>query len=139
MLANDQCIDGLKRNVNLQRTTTYREQSRMYLAQAYEELAKGDLEQASEKGWGAAAQIIKAVAKQRGWPHNSHHALRRAVTSLIEETGDSELGSLFGSAGDLHINFYEHWNTVKLTAIHLGDVERLVEMLEGMLDGKNQG
>ena len=36
----------------VQETTTYKEQSRVLLAQAFEELAKGDLAQASEKGWG---------------------------------------------------------------------------------------
>ena len=52
----------------MQRTTTYREQSRrgVFLAQAHEELAKGDLQQASEKGWGAASQMVKAVAQERG-------------------------------------------------------------------------
>ena len=57
----------------MQRTTTYREQSRV--GQAYEEFAKGDFVQASEKGWGATAQIVKAIAQERGWSHNSHRDL----------------------------------------------------------------
>ena len=48
----------------------YRDQSRAYLEQANEELARDDLRQASEKGWGAASQIVKAVAEERGWEHN---------------------------------------------------------------------
>ena len=44
----------------------YRDQSRAYLEQANEELARDDLRQASEKGWGAASQIVKAVAEERG-------------------------------------------------------------------------
>ena len=47
----------------------YRDQSRAYLEQANEELARDDLLQASEKGWGAASQIVKAVAEERGWEH----------------------------------------------------------------------
>ena len=42
----------------------YRDQSRAYLEQANEELARDDLRQASEKGWGAASQIVKAVASE---------------------------------------------------------------------------
>ena len=38
---------------------TYREASRQLLAQARAELDAGDLRQASEKAWGAAAQIVK--------------------------------------------------------------------------------
>ena len=36
------------------------------LDQANAELETGDLRQASEKGWGAAAQIVKAAAQNRG-------------------------------------------------------------------------
>ena len=43
----------------------YRDQSRAYLEQANEELARDDLRQASEKGWGAASQIVKL------WPKNA--------------------------------------------------------------------
>ena len=50
----------------MQQTKTYQERSWAFLAKAREELAVGDLEQASEKGWGAAAMMVKAVAGQRG-------------------------------------------------------------------------
>ena len=55
-----------------QQTQTYRERSRALLAEAREELGAGDLEQASVKGWGAAAQMVKAVADERGMPHEHH-------------------------------------------------------------------
>ena len=47
-------------------TQTYQQASQRFLAQAKQELANGDLPQASEKGWGATAQILKAIAEQRG-------------------------------------------------------------------------
>ena len=47
-------------------TQKYQRDSRHLLGQAREELAQGDVRQASEKGWGAAAQIVKAVAETRG-------------------------------------------------------------------------
>ena len=81
----------LERTLVMQRTTTYREQSRKFLAQAYEELAKGDLPQASEKGWGAASQMLKAIAQQRGWSHRSHHRELHGIIRQrsLRETGES--------------------------------------------------
>ena len=46
---------------------TYQAASRQLLAQGRDELADGDVRQASEKGWAAPAQIVKAIAEQRGW------------------------------------------------------------------------
>ena len=59
----------------------------MLLAQAYEELAKGDFVQVSEKGWSATAQMLKAIAQERGWPHDSHRSLYQVVNELRHETG----------------------------------------------------
>ena len=53
-------------------TQKYHQQSRHLLTQALRELDQGDLVQASEKGWGAAAQMVKAIAEQRGWRHRAH-------------------------------------------------------------------
>ena len=50
----------------------YTDASRELMAKAREELAQGDLRQASEKGWGAPAQMVKGIAEQRGWDHNGH-------------------------------------------------------------------
>ena len=52
----------------MQETRTYQERSRASLVKAREELEAGDFEQASEKAWGAAALMVKAVAQQRGRP-----------------------------------------------------------------------
>ena len=87
--------------------TTYREQSRVFLEQAYRELREGDLRQASEKGWGAASQMVKAIAGQRGWEHKHHRELFAAVYRLRRETDDREIARLFEPANALHSNFYE--------------------------------
>ena len=42
------------------------ETSAEFLSRVQEHLATGDLLQASEKGWGEAAQKAKAIAEQRG-------------------------------------------------------------------------
>ena len=50
-----------------------------FLTKAHAYLAEGDLLQASEKGWGATARMVKAVAETRGWRHSSHGDLYRAI------------------------------------------------------------
>ena len=82
----------------MQQAQTYRERSREYLSKAFQELAEGDLTQASEKGWGAAALIIKAVADERGMRHNHHALLDDIVDALAQETGENELEDLFDIA-----------------------------------------
>ena len=88
-------------------TDHYSELSAEYLRQARLHLAEGDLTQASEKGWGAAATAVKAVAEARELDHNGHFLLRRIVRQLVEESGGDELSEHFGLAEALQINFYE--------------------------------
>ena len=99
----------------------------MEKARAY--LAEDDLLQASEKGWGAAAQAVKAIAEARGWRHRSHVDLYRAIDRVCQETGNSELVDLFGAAGNLHINFYEGWLTRRMVSQYLTRVEALLDEL----------
>jgi len=53
--------------------------SEKYLKEAEEFLNKGDHTQASEKVWGAASQIVKALAAKRGKALRSHRELHRFV------------------------------------------------------------
>lgn len=114
------------------RTSHYSELSAEYLRKAQVHLAEGDLKQASEKGWGAAAVAVKAVAESRGLDHNGHFLLRRILRQLVEETGDDELSEHFGLAESLHINFYEARLPAEDVELYLGHVERLVGKLEGL-------
>ena len=114
----------------------YWKKSRVYLAQAEEELAKDDLCQASEKGWGAAASIVKAVASERRWGHRSHRSLFRVVDRLTEETRDEELRTEFALAGMLDTNFYEGWLGRRTVVRHMARVTRFVERMEGLLNGR---
>jgi hypothetical protein len=114
-------------------TPTYRASARELLDQAKQEFAAGDTRQASEKGWGAAAQMVKAVADQRGWQHHSHFLLRQAVDSIVQETGDTQIFNLFGVASSLHVNFYENWSPAREIESGLHDVERFVEKLESLI------
>ena len=108
----------------------YKNGSRHLLAQATQELAQGDVRQASEKGWGATAQMVKAVAARKRWPHRTHGALYRVVDRLAQETGDNDIRRLFQIASNLHTNFYEDWDTANGVASGLQDVQDLLNKLE---------
>ena len=75
-------------------TQQYLQASERFLAQARRELADDDLAQASEKGWGAAAQMLKAIAEQRGWEHSRHRHYHRTASRLRAETGDGDIRRL---------------------------------------------
>ena len=118
---------------------TYREQSRVFLGQAFQELQQGDLRQASEKGWGAASQIVKAVADHRRWNHHAHQLLRNAVSNLVDETGDVEIGTLFVAANGLHSNFYDGRLSRVIVEASLRQITRFVEKLEALLPAEAVG
>ncbi len=113
--------------------TAYQIASRHLLNQARSELERGDARQASEKGWGAAAQMLKAVAERRGWTHKSHAAFFTVVDRLANEAGDDDLRRRFHSANSLHTNFYEDLMDVGTVRVGLDDVERLVDSLEQLV------
>ena len=108
----------------------YQVASRQLLRQGREELAQGDTRQAAEKGWGAAAQIVKAIAESRGWIHGGHGHLFATVKHLREETGDEDITRLFHVANSLHYNFYENNQEAETVGEALDDVERFVDKLE---------
>ena len=115
-------------------TLTYQDVAGHLLAQGLEELAKGDSRQASEKGWGATEQMIKAVASSRGWKHDSHASLYRVIDRLVRETGDDDIRSRFSTANGLHQNFYENWGSADYVAGGLVEVGVLLDKLEPLLD-----
>ena len=108
---------------------TYRAASRELLGQATRELAAGDSRQASEKAWGAAAQMVKAVAQNRGWQHNNHFLLFQTADRLAQETGDQQIASLFTAASGLHVNFYENWLPPGSVEVGVRDMEILLDKL----------
>ena len=114
-------------------TQQYQQASEHFLAQARQELAVGDLPQASEKGWGATAQILKAIAEQRGWEHNRHRHYLVTVSRLRAETGDGDIRRLFNTASALHENFYENEMIADDVADGLDDVEALMDKLIPLL------
>ncbi len=112
---------------------TYRAQSRQFMGQAFHELEIGDLRQASEKGWGAAAQMVKAIADHRGWRHSAHRLLNVTVSALVEETNDIEMSTLFNAASTLHTNFYEGGLSHAIIEDSLHQTSRFIDRLEELL------
>ena len=94
-------------------TATYRAAAHHLLLQANTEFHQGDLRQASEKAWGAAAQITKAYAENQRPPtyHRSHRSLKGIARDLVANTANQDFLMLFNSIEQLHINFYENDRT----------------------------
>ena len=113
-------------------TDHYRDLSAGYLRKARAHLAEGDLTQASEKGWGAAAVLVKAAAEKRGWQHDGHRNLWNVARQLVGETGDPDLRLEYGYAQAMHINFYEAAMNREEVEEYLQHVERLVGKLDGL-------
>ena len=114
-------------------TADYRISSRRMMAQSHVELAKGVLQQTFEKGWGAAAQMMKAIADTYGWQHERHRHFHQIASRLLAERGDRDSYRQFAIAETLHENFYENQMAVHDIQEALEDVERLLEKIETIL------
>jgi len=114
------------------RADEYAAVSRELLEKAREALEEDDLVQASEKLWGAAAQMVKSVAERRGWPHGGHRELFLVVSRVAQETGDRRFSAFFREANGLHWNFYEHWMDRYHVEQGLESIQELVEKLEAV-------
>ena len=79
---------------------------REFLGKGKEYLAAGDLHQASEKGWGAAAWMAKAVAEAQGWQYKRHDEFFTVMRRAQEVSGDPRLRNLRRAANELHGFFY---------------------------------
>ncbi len=111
------------------RTDHHTETATELLVRAHACLAIGDPMQASEKGWDAAALMVKAVAEARGWEHGGQRELHQTIRWLVKETGQEELRSYFSAAIVLEMNFYDDFLPAATIKYDLEHVERLVELL----------
>ena len=83
--------------------------SRRLIQQAREELERGDRLQATEKVWGALAQMLKAHGQQRGWLNlRSHRAVGHIARQLAAEYNDLSLVDAYVAADNGHRNFYDN-------------------------------
>lgn len=111
----------------------YMNLSEKYLRDADDLLAKGDYIQASEKLWGSAALMVKAVAASRGSTISSHGELFSFVRRLGEEEDEPELRRLFSVANTLHQNFYENWLHEDVIKEYSEDIKQLITELKKLI------
>ena len=114
----------------------HRKESRRRLRQVDDALARGDIEQASQCLWDAAALAIKAAAARRGWEHNSHYELGEVITRLhADEGGPKELHWYFimASSFDRKDRAWEiPRHEAGIRYCRTGPVMELLQILESM-------
>ena len=116
----------------------YRQQSRDFLVKGRGYLESGDLHQASEKGWGAAAWMAKVVAESRGWEYSRHDEFFTVMYQAQDLTGDTRLRNLGNTANTLHGYFYTRKRFLRPEIIgeSLNDVESLLDILQPLTEGQ---
>lgn len=83
--------------------------SRRFIRQAPGELARGDRLQATEKIWGALAQMLKAHGQQRGWMNlGGHRTVGHIARQLAAEYNDLEIVDAYVASDNGHRNFYDN-------------------------------
>jgi hypothetical protein len=91
------------------RCREYSQLNGKYLKDAEKLFKDKEYSQASEKLWGAAAEMVKTVAAKRGVELGTHASLWEYVSKLDKEHPELMLKKDFSYAGSLLENFYEDW------------------------------
>ena len=116
----------------------YRHQARQFMVKSRQCLADGDLHQASEKGWGAAAWMAKAVAEAQGWKYTRHDEFADVLNRAQQMSGDARLRQLRAEANELHGFFYTRRRFLNAADIGVGldRMALLLDILEPMAAGE---
>ena len=114
----------------------YAGQSREFLGKGREYLAAGDLHQASEKGWGAAAWMAKAVAEAQGWQYKRHDEFFTVMRQAQDVSGDDRLRNLRRAANELHGYYYTRKRFLRSDDIGQGldEVALLLDILQPLTE-----
>ena len=110
----------------------YASQAREFLRRSRAYLAAGDLHQASEKGWGAAAHMAKAVAAVNGWTYERHADFSQVLNNVWLATRNDRIRQLRASPNELHGYFYlrRRFLDADIIAADIEDVADLLDLLE---------
>ena len=106
------------------------ELSRWCIAEAESYLRRRNNIQASEKGWGAAAQALKAIAEERGWNHGGHGLIVDIAKQVADEQNRPDIVALFAFGQLLHVNFYEDALATDVIGDYLDNIKALLPELE---------
>ena len=111
------------------------ELARNFLERSKSYLARGDLHQASEKGWGAASHIIKAVAVANGWEYESHDQFENVVVNARQRYRQPGILDMSRAGEALHKNYYKRDLLLNANIISedIQRVERMVNILQPSL------
>ena len=107
---------------------------RRMIVHAREELEAGNRLQAGEKAWGAVVQPLKALAEQRGWPHQSHRDVREVGFQIALEYGldPAHIDAMTDAYRVGHENFYENHRSFDQLADMIGRVEDIAPFLSSL-------
>lgn len=114
----------------------YKQQARDFLAKGWEYLAAGDLHQASEKGWGAAAWMTIAVAVAQNWQYDQHAHFNVVLNNVLLTTNNDRLLALREIANGLHRNYYTRKQFLNTNIIRreLDAAAELLDILEPLTE-----
>jgi len=124
-------IQGLDPSV---RAKEYIETSRELLEQVREELGKGDVRQAAEKAWGAAALVVKAYAEWRERRRLTSHGELWEYKRVIEKELGGWVHDAWMNAVGMHVCFYEGWCSEDDVEKALKRIRRLVEEIASKVE-----
>ena len=110
----------------------YRQEARNFLVKSRRYLAEGDLHQASEKGWAAAAWMTKSVADAQGWEYTKHAQFSVVLNNARRITDDARILGMRSIANELHGNFYTRRRFLDADAIgeDIDQIALLLDILE---------
>lgn len=115
------------------RQAEYERLNGKYLREAEELITKKDYPQASEKLWGAYAEMVKAVAAKRGVGLGTHRSIAEFVEKLEDEHPEWKLTDGLAHAERLHVNFYEDHLPGEQVKRSAQAIRGFVEKLRGLL------
>ena len=117
--------------INRDEVDGYIRQSQAFLAKSRQYLADDDLHQASEKAWGAAAHMAKAVALANGWRYESHADFSHVINNARNASSNDQLWTLRAVANDLHGNYYQRADLLDAEAVAAGidQIDTLLNLL----------
>ena len=104
--------------------------SREMLDHAAELIAQGDRLQASKQIWSAAAERLREIAAERGWPYDSRADGTVIARHIARQTGKRDIAIRFGFAVETHQNFYEDRMSTEELAERLEDIRTLLSLLD---------
>ena len=117
----------------------YRRQAYDFLGKARVYLDADDLHQASEKGWGAAAWMAKAVATTQGWEYSQHAHFGVVLNNASGMADDDRIRVLGAVAYELHQNFYtrKRFLSDRAIGLSLDNMSELLDALEPLTEPSN--